>query len=110
MNKAAVYRNWDLAGVLEKTATGYRFTYEQDYWHDPSKPAISLTLPKSQISYESPYLFSFFFNMLSEGANRALQSRALKIDEKDYFGLLLATGSIETIGAVWVVPYSNDKA
>ena len=110
MNKAAIYRNRDLAGFLEKTVTGYRFTYEEEYWHDPSKPAISLTLPKSQISYESPYLFSFFYNMLSEGVNLALQSRTLKIDEKDYFGLLLATGSTETIGAVRIMPYNNDKA
>jgi serine/threonine-protein kinase HipA len=110
MNRAAVYRNQDLAGDLEKTAAGYRFTYEEEYWHDPSKPAISLTLPKRQISYDSPYLFSFFFNMLSEGVNLALQSRTLKIDEKDYFSLLLATGSTETIGAVRVVPYNNDKA
>ncbi len=109
MNKAAVYRNRDLAGFLEKTATGYRFTYEEEYWQDPSMPAISLTLPKSQISYESPYLFSFFFNMLSEGVNLDLQSRTLKIDENDYFSLLLATGGTETIGAVRIVPYT-DKA
>ena len=40
--------------------------------------------------------------MLSEGLNRILQSRQLKIDEKDHFGLLLATADIDTIGAVTV--------
>jgi serine/threonine-protein kinase HipA len=107
MNKATVYRNRNLAGILEKTSTGYRFTYEEEYWQDPSKPAISLTLPKGKISYESPYLFSFFFNMLSEGVNLDLQSRTLRIDENDYFGLLLATGNTETIGAVRIAPYPD---
>jgi serine/threonine-protein kinase HipA len=40
--------------------------------------------------------------MLSEGVNRQLQSRYLKIDEKDYFGLLLATATTDTIGAITV--------
>ncbi len=107
MNKAAVYRNDHLAGTLEKTPAGYRFTYEETYWQDPSKPAISLTLPKRQRTYESPYLFSFFFNLLSEGVNLALQSRTLRIDEQDYFRLLLATGCTETIGAVRITPYPD---
>jgi HipA-like protein len=38
--------------------------------------------------------------MLSEGANRKLQTRQLKIDKKDYFGLLLATAKKDTIGAI----------
>ena len=42
--------------------------------------------------------------MLSEGVNRKLQCRQLQIDENDYFGLLLATGGTETIGAVSVKP------
>ena len=40
--------------------------------------------------------------MLSEGVNRKLQCSQLQIDENDYFGLLLATGGNETIGAVSV--------
>ena len=65
---------------------------------------ISLTFPKSQKEYSSPVLFPFFFNMLSEGANRQLQSRLLKIDENDYFGLLAATAETDTIGAVTLKP------
>jgi serine/threonine-protein kinase HipA len=45
--------------------------------------------------------------MLSEGVNRALQSRTLQIDEQNYFGLLLATGSTETIGAVRIVHFDE---
>ena len=40
--------------------------------------------------------------MLSEGVNRKLQSRQLKIDENDYFGLLVATAQFDTIGAISV--------
>ena len=42
--------------------------------------------------------------MLSEGANRKLQSQLLKIDERDDFGIMLATAQYDTIGAVTVKP------
>ncbi|MBD0260360.1 MAG: HipA N-terminal domain-containing protein [Cytophagales bacterium] len=109
MNRACVYRNADLAGILEKTTAGYRFSYVEAYWRDPTKPAVSLTLPKQRPPYESPHLFAFFFNLLSEGVNLALQSRTLRIDERDYFGLLLATAGTETIGAVRVVPCPEER-
>ncbi len=67
-----------------------------------TKPGISLTLPKKQLEYTSEHLFPFFFNMLSEGTNREVQSKQLKIDEKDFFGLLLATARYDTIGAITV--------
>jgi HipA-like protein len=40
--------------------------------------------------------------MLSEGVNRKLQCRLLKIDEDDNFGLLMATAQYDTIGAITV--------
>ncbi len=40
--------------------------------------------------------------MLSEGANKAMQCRTLKIDENDAFGLLLATAKYDTIGAITI--------
>ena len=42
--------------------------------------------------------------MLSEGVNKRLQSIQLKIDEEDYFGLLMATAQYDTIGAISVKP------
>jgi serine/threonine-protein kinase HipA len=42
--------------------------------------------------------------MLSEGANRQVQSTLLHIDEKDDFGIMLATAQYDTIGAVTVKP------
>ena len=54
--------------------------------------------------YRSPYLFAVFFNMLSEGENRRIQSRLLHIDSSDDFGILLATAQNDTVGAITVKP------
>ncbi len=103
MRSAEVYRNGILAGILTETNNRtFEFTYDSLYFADHSKPAVSLTLPKVQMVYNSDYLFPFFYNMLSEGANREVQSRQLKIDKDDFFGLLLATAQYDTIGAVTV--------
>jgi HipA-like protein len=105
MRKLAIYWNKEYAGTLTEESRGiYVFRYDDAYYTDPAKPAISLTIPKSKQEYRSPVLFPFFFNMLSEGANRQLQSRLLKIDEQDHFGLLSATAQYDTIGAVTVKP------
>ena len=105
MRKLEVYRNNILAGTLtEQEHTGYIFRYEDGYFSDPKMPAISLTIPKTHQEYRADTLFPFFFNMLSEGVNRKLQNRLLRIDENDFFGLLAATAQIDTIGAITVKP------
>ena len=107
MRRVEVYRNHEPAGILtEQNATSYSFRYTDSYYANPAKPAISLTLPKSQQEYHANALFPFFYNMLSEGVNRKLQSRSLKIDEEDDFGLLAATARYDTIGAITVKPIS----
>ena len=99
--EAAVYRNNIFAGMLIKeNSKSYIFRYEDAYFYDEKMPAISLTLSKKQQEYRNTHLFPFFFNLLAEGANKAIQCRQLKIDEDDYFSLLLATGGDDTIGAV----------
>jgi serine/threonine-protein kinase HipA len=109
MRKAEIYRNKELAGMLmeENPGRNYTFRYEDTYFADKDKPAISLTLPKTKQEYNSEYLFPFFSNMLSEGANRKLQSQLLKIDERDDFGIMLATAQYDTIGAVTVKQINN---
>ena len=100
MRKGKVYNNEVLAGTISQLDDGrYMFLYEEVYYNS-NLPAISLTLPKTQQQFFSNVLFPFFFNMLSEGSNKKLQSRLLKIDEEDYFGFLLKTTAHETIGAV----------
>lgn len=105
MRQTGVYRNGLLAGTLiEHSPKSYEFRYDYVWFTNDKMPAISLTLPKKQQTYHSDHLFPFFFNMLSEGANKKLQCRQLKIDENDHFGLLLATAIFDTIGAVNVKP------
>ncbi|MBI5216963.1 MAG: HipA N-terminal domain-containing protein [Ignavibacteriae bacterium] len=105
MRQANVYRNGIFAGILaEDDRHHFVFRYDDAYFNDNSKPAISVTLPKTQQEYRSEILFPYFFNMLSEGVNRKLQCTHLKIDEEDNFGLLMATAQYDTIGAVTVKP------
>ena len=105
MRALEVYRNGTMTGTLtEENRKHYIFRYDDRYFIDSDKPPISLTLPKTQQEYHSKCLFPVFFNMLSEGANRKLQTTQLRIDEDDHFGLLGATAQWDTIGALTVKP------
>ena len=103
MRVAEVFTNGVLAGTLSETDEGkYIFKYDNAYLLDSRNRAISLSLPKRKEAFIADELFPFFYNMLSEGANKALQCMTLKIDENDAFGLLLATANNDTIGAITV--------
>jgi serine/threonine-protein kinase HipA len=98
-----IYKNEE-AGILKQLDDGtFTFQYHKTWVEDDSKPAVSLTLPKVTEEYTSPHLFSFFYNMLPEGTNKQTVCFNLRIDETDYFGLLMATAENDTIGAVRVV-------
>jgi len=103
--KGLVFNNNILAGYLQRDSFGaYTFEYHPVYFADKSKQAISLTLPKSERIHYSSELFSFFFGLLSEGINKDIQCRALRIDENDYFRRLLLTAGNDTIGAITIKP------
>ena len=104
MRRANVYCRGVLAGVLSKDQQGYRFQYAPEYLekHSPGRPAISLSFPKREGAFVSPVLFPFFFGLLAEGDDKALQCRVLRIDEDDHFTRLLRTCEAETIGGVTV--------
>ena len=103
--KAGVYNNGILAGILEKRPDGtYSFEYDEVYLQNDKNPSISLTLPRGIIKYESEKLFAFFFGLLSEGVNKNIQCRLLKIDENDHFGRLLLTAQEDNIGSITVKP------
>jgi serine/threonine-protein kinase HipA len=104
MRQANIFCRGVLAGVLsrDETADCYRFQYAPEYLSNPAYPAISLSFPKQDVAYESPVLFPFFFGLLAEGENKALQCRILKIDESDHFTRLLRTCAAETIGGITV--------
>lgn len=103
MRKGMVYNNKVLAGSIVQLDNGsFEFVYEAEYVLNTSMPAICLNMPKRVAPYTSTYLFPFFYNMLSEGINKKVQSRVLNIEEQDSFGFLLETAGNETIGAIRV--------
>jgi serine/threonine-protein kinase HipA len=102
MRAAQVLYNGRLAGILSQSAGIYRFLYDKNYLARAESRPVSLTLPLQEAHYESNVLFPVFVNMLSEGSNKAMQSRMLKIDENDYFGLLLATAGNDSIGPLTI--------
>ena len=106
MRQCKVYVNGKEAGILREEDSGrYTFSYDNEYNGRP----VCLAMPVRKAEYSSDYLFPFFFNMLSEGANRMTQSRLLHIDENDDFGILLATAQTDTIGAVTVREVKGER-
>lgn len=103
MRQAEIYYKSEKSGLLTQLDNGH-FVYEYDniWLANNSKPPISLTLPKSNKTHESNYLFPFFYNMLPEGTNKQVVCKHMRIDTDDYFSLLLITARYDTIGAVTV--------
>jgi serine/threonine-protein kinase HipA len=99
---AQVFYNGKFAGILSKTGAKYTFQYDRDYLLASGSRPISITLPLTEEPYQSELLFPAFINRLSEGANKQLQCRLLKIDENDYYSLLLATAADDGIGPVTI--------
>ncbi|MBD5357907.1 MAG: phosphatidylinositol kinase [Bacteroides sp.] len=105
MRQCKVYVHGIYAGIMTETGAPkeYMFKYDSDYLRQNKEP-VSLTMPLRKEPYRSPVLFPYFFNMLSEGENRAMQSSYLRIDKDDDFGILLETAQHDTPGAVTVKP------
>lgn len=103
MRQARVYYKNEEAGILRQFDDGsFEFEYFEAWLANSAKPAISLTLPKSQARYQSKFLFPFFFNLLPEGSNKESVCFLNRIDQDDHFGILLTTAKSDTIGAVCV--------
>ncbi len=95
------------AGLLTEDDAGrFTFVYDAAYLLGEGNLAVSLTLPLRSEPYHQDYLFPCFFNMLSEGENRQMQSQLLHIDADDDLGILLGTAQMDTIGAVTFKPIS----
>ena len=108
MRKASVLYKDEEAGFLIQHDDGsFTFRYLAGWMKDSSKPAISLTLPKVAQEYHAKFLFPFFYNMLPEGSNRQIVCKYNKIDQDDYFGLLMTTAKDDSIGAVRVIKTPN---
>jgi serine/threonine-protein kinase HipA len=89
--------------LIQHDNGSFTFKYDNSWINDETKPAISLTLPKSQQEYHSDFLLPFFYNMLPEGSNKQIVCKLNRLDINDYFGLLLTTAKNDTIGAIKVI-------
>lgn len=109
MRQLEVYVNEMKAGRLTELnpGKGYMFAYYAEYvasdW-----PPVSLSLPKRNEVYEAENLFPFFTNLLPEGANRKVVCREKRIDDNDFFGMLMATVGTDMIGSVNFMEVEND--
>jgi HipA-like protein len=104
MRQAKVLYKDEAAGVLtQHNDASFTFSYDKAWRDQKDKPSVSLTLPKTKKIYHSKFLFPFFFNMLPEGTNKQVVCQYHKIDEDDYFGLLMITEKKDSIGAVNVI-------
>ena len=101
LRKANVMFKETLAGTIEETGTGYRFTYDPAYL--VAGKTIGVPFPLRTEPYESQALFPFFKGLLPEGWFREVVCQTLKIDPKDDFGLLIKACG-DCIGAVGIQP------
>jgi len=98
-----VYYKDVYAGRLQEEPGGrVIFTYDSTYLQ-AEKPAIAYTLPLQQKSFISENgLPPFFDNLVAEGWFRNAQAKALGVDVKNRFALLLGFG-VDLAGAVSVI-------
>ncbi len=98
--KAKVFYKNELAGYITETGDGYTFQYDNEFLK--KNIPISMSLPPRAEPYSSKELFPFFKGLLPEGWYLNIVCATQKVDNKDSFGLLLASTSSDTIGAVTV--------
>ncbi len=97
MRKALIKIHNAKAGILEESQTHYIFQYDLNY----TGPPISLTMPVREDAYEFESCPPFFDGLLPEGIQLEGLLKKYKIDKKDYFSQLLATG-LDLVGAVTI--------
>jgi serine/threonine-protein kinase HipA len=104
MRSGQVFFKNELAGMLSQLDNGsFIFRYDERWFNDTNKPAISLTFPKTKMEFQLATLFPFFFNLIPEGVNKRLICSKKRIDLDDYFGILLDVAGGDTIGAVKII-------
>jgi HipA-like protein len=109
MRAAKVLFKDEEAGTLTQYDDGsFSFAYDTSWVDNAGKPAISLNLPKRHETFDSKFLFPFFYNMLPEGSNRQLVCKLNRLDRNDYFGLLITIAKNDTIGAVTIHKIENE--
>lgn len=104
MRKAIVLVHGKRAGVLtEISSSEYHFEYDENYKGD----SVSLTMPITDKKYEFNSFPPFFEGLLPEGIMLEGLLRIAKIDQKDYFSQLVATGN-DLVGSITIKLVENE--
>ena len=107
---AALNVFWDhaLVGRLGLDDHGdMNFSYASGWLEDPTKPAISASLPKQQESFGRREARPFFAGLLPEEAQRDGAARALGVSKGNDFALLDAMGG-DVAGALVLWPEESE--
>ncbi|MCX6108801.1 MAG: HipA N-terminal domain-containing protein [Proteobacteria bacterium] len=102
MIRAMVLYGEQEAGVLWRDQAGFGFQYLPQYLAGRDAVPVAYTLPLRQDAFLAKSLFPFFQGLVAEGWLQTQQSTSQKIDELDYFTLLIRNG-VDLIGAVSVI-------
>jgi serine/threonine-protein kinase HipA len=98
-----LFKDEDAARLIQHDDGSFSLKYNDNWLADSNKPDISLAFPKSKQEFHAKFLFPFFYNMLPEGSNKQVACLRNRIDQTDYFGLLMATAKNDSIGAVRIL-------
>ncbi len=107
VDRASVYKQDVLAGVITRSETGTSFQYRDEYL-SAGGSAVASTLPLRSRPYltGSGSLPPFFTGLLPEGARLDAVIAAVGTSADDELSLLLAVGN-DAVGDVRVVPYDS---
>ena len=107
MRRAKIFFKKQLAGILSETDTGYRFEYLSEYLSLEDAKPVSLTLPLTDVPYESNVLFPAFDGLIPEGWLLDVALRNADISSLDRMSLLLLCCK-DCIGALSVIEIQEE--
>jgi serine/threonine-protein kinase HipA len=100
----SVWWNGAAVGTLQLNQHGeMRFAYSADWLADPSRPAISFSLPKREEPFRQRQCRPFFAGLLPEESQRDVIAGALGISRRNDFAFLEALGG-DVAGAISLWP------
>ena len=99
MKKAKVYMYEKMAGTLTEDENGFHFQYDPSYLRSKEAEPISLTLPLTNIRFESKTMFPFFDGLVPEGWLLDIAQKNWKLNPRDRMEILLKACQ-DCIGAV----------
>ena len=99
MKKAKVYMYEKMAGTLTEDENGFHFQYDHSYLKSKEAEPVSLTLPLTNIGFESKTMFPFFDGLIPEGWLLDIAQKNWKLDPRDRMEILLKACQ-DCIGAV----------